>query len=222
MRQFARTDEAAEEVEEMAREIARIEAESRKESASLSDLRPKGRQARTRTAKVGLVRKRSKAQIARKDLVSTREATAKQIVEIERRISALSTSTTELTAKRDDLKSKTGSPEARFRMADRDSGKTPIYLELHSGANGDTLLVHSPGTSIEPGTKIPVAEALARGGYLVKLGKKLARSGSGRYVMLLVRPGTTESFHAAMDCLRRSRAPFAYEPIDKSWRLVFK
>ena len=75
---------------------------------------------------------------------------------------------------------------------------------------------------MEPGTKIPVTQALARGGYLVKLGKQLARSGSGRYVMLLVRPGTIESFHAATDCLTRLRAPFAHEPVDKGWSLRFE
>ncbi|MHC4198909.1 MAG: hypothetical protein ACYSU0_02895 [Planctomycetota bacterium] len=202
--------------------IARGSAKTKEVSARLSDLRPKGRQARTRTAKVGLVRKRSKAQIARRDLVAGKQATAGQVAEAQARVKGLETTSADLTAKRDNLRRRAESPEARFRTVDGDSGRKPVYLELHSGANGDTLLVHSPGTSVEPGTKIPVAQALARGGYLVDLGKQLARSGSARYVMLLVRPGTIESFHAATDRLTRLRAPFAHEPVDEGWSLKFE
>ena len=202
--------------------IARGNTKTREVSARLSDLRPKGRQARMRTAKVGLVRKRSKAQIARRDLVAGKQATAGQVAEAQARVKGLETTSADLTAKRDDLRRRAKSPEARFRTVDGDTGRAPVYLELHSGANWDTLVVHSPGTSMEPGTTMPVVQALARGGYLVKLGKQLARPRSGRYVMLLVRPGTTESFHAATDRLTRLRAPFAHEPVDKGWILKFE
>ncbi len=219
---LAQVSQARADISSARERIARGSAKTKEASARLSDLRPKGRRARTRTAKVGLVRKRSKAQIARRDLVAGKQATAGQVAEVETRVRALEATSADLTAKRDGLRQKAKSPEARFRTVDGDSGRSPVYLEIHSGANGDTLVVHSPGTSMEPGTKIPVAQALARGGYLLKLGKQLARSGSGRYVMLLVRPGTTESFQAATDRLTRLRAPFAHEPVDKGWSLTFE
>jgi len=219
---LARVSRERTEISAARERIARGSAKTKEMSARLSDLRPKALRARTRTAKVGLVRKRGKAQIARRDLVVGKQATAGQVAEAQARVKGLETTSADLTAKRDDLRRRAESPEARFRTVDGDSGRTPVYLEIHSGANGDTLMVHSPGTSVEPGTKIPVAQALARGGYLVKLGKQLARPRSGRYVMLLVRPGTTESFHAATDRLTKLRAPFAHEPVGKGWSLKFE
>lgn len=212
---LARVDKARDDISSAEKTIARGSRETRKASARLSDLRPESQRARSRAAKVGLVRKKEGARIARRDLASTKEATAKQIAETERRINELKATAADLTTERDDLQVKTKSPKVRFRLADEDSGRTPFYLELV----GRSLVVRSEGTTKKPGEKIRVAEAVAAGGYLERLAAELARPGGSRYAMLLVRPETADLFHAATDCLRRLRAPFAYEPVDTGWRL---
>lgn len=215
---LARVSTARDTISSAEKQTARGNFEVKKVSARLSGLRKKGREARSRSDKVVLVKARHKAQLARSDLSGSNAAIAKQITEVKKKVEELNATSADLTAQRDDLKLKAESPEVRFRLVEKDSGRTPVYLELV----GDSLVVRSEGTPKEPGAKIPVAEAVAAGGYLEKLAAKFARPGASRYAMLLVRPGTADSFHATTVRLRTLRVPFAYEPVEKGWDLKFE
>ncbi len=195
-----------------------IRAELAKESTGFANLRRKSAEASSRKEKVELVFDKRRAALSDKDLTNENEITANNIGEKTRQIKALKSSFSSLTAGRDDLKSKIDSPEVRFLQLDKDSGLTPVYLELAE----DFLKVLSEGTSKPSGTKVPTAKALGDGGYIEELAAELARPGGSRYVMLLVRPGAVGLFHAAKDKFQKWRAPCAYEPVDKNWQFVFE
>ena len=116
------------------------------------------------------------------------------------------------------LKKESERPVVRFRFGDDLAGRKPVLIELAK----DAVLVRSGGAPRPDEASVPSAEATARGGFFDKLAASLASPGTDRYAVLFVRPDAVDLYFAATEKLRRRRVPYAAEPVEQNWNLVFE
>ncbi len=195
-------------------EIARANDAMGRESTGLAELRAKGAEVRVRSDKAELFRTGRAAGEAKKKLGAERVAAAERVDRTSKRRAALSDDAAKLIKRRDEFRARAGTPEARFRLGEASAGREPLYIELLE----DRFVVHAA----DAGRSGPLAEATGEDGFFEEAAKELARPGSARYAVLLVRPGATAAFRAARESCRKWRAPFGCEPVDDDWRLVFE
>ena len=122
----------------------------------------------------------------------------------------------ELDAERRKLESKVNALKAKVSITGEGIEGEAFLIELAP----DLVKVHSEGLPIAKGTEENEAGAKGDGGLLERLAMELARPGTKRAAVLLIRPGAIELYNEAERRLRRRRVPLAREPVEAGWEIA--
>jgi len=188
------------------------------ESAGLADLVAKGRKDEIYVEKADLARIRHTKLAAHETTLTKWRASKTEVDSARSEKSDLSKQIDAAKKEIQTLKAEAERPVVRFRFGEDPEGRKPVLVEL----NADGVLVRSDGAPRPEGATVPKAEASAKAGFLDELAASLTRPGTARYAVLFVRPGAADLFFAATEKLRRRRAPYASEPVEGNWKLVFE
>lgn len=208
---------AREEASGFTRDAAGYELDAEKESGDLAGLAEDGEQAADFIEKVDLARVKQTTRLAFDSTLKTWQKSKADVDRVRSRVQALSQSITDATGELDVLKQKAGMPEVRILIGDDPDGRKPVVIELRKEA----AVVLTEGAPRGKDESIPAAEAAADGGFFDELAAAVARPGSAQYALLLVQPDAVGTFFEATERLRRQRAPYAAEPVEKNWKYVF-
>ncbi len=187
------------------------------ENAGLASLEARGGDAAIYVEKADLARVRHTKLSAHETTLTKWKASKEEVDSARTEKSDLTRQIDAAKKEIDTLKAEAERPVVRFRFGEDPEGRKPVLLEL----KGDGVLVRSGGAPRPEGVTVPKAEASAKAGFLDELAASLTRPGAGRYAVLFVRPEAVNLFFDATERLRKRRAPYASEPVESNWRLVF-
>jgi hypothetical protein len=187
------------------------------ENRGLADLVAKGSDDMTYVEKASLALLRNTKLAAHETIFTKWQASKTEVDTARKEKSELTKHINAAKKEIDDLQKEADRPVVRFLFGEDPQGRKPVLVELKA----DGVLVRSGGAPRPEGTTVPKVEASAKSGFLDRLAASLTRPGAGSYAVLFVRPGAEDLFFAATDRLRRRRAPYASEPVESNWKLVF-
>jgi hypothetical protein len=187
------------------------------EKVGLADLEAKGTDDKTYVEKAGLAMLRHSTRATHATTETRWRASKTEVDNAQREKTDLDLKITTARKEIGTLKKDADNPVVTFRFDGDSEGRKPVFLELTI----DSVLVHSDGAPLPKDAIIMKDDASGRAGFFEKLAASLTRPGANRYAVLLVQPEAVDLFFAATEKLRRRRAPYAAEPIEKDWTLVF-
>jgi hypothetical protein len=167
-------------------------------------------QARTRRdeaqalpTKITLARRMGAARTQVAQRTGTRDA-------LRRDIAALKKTEGDLTASIDEARRDAKSGVIRVTPGAALEGRTGVLVDLDVNA----IVVHADVSEVRQGERIPLARARGAQGVLGRVATAIGAPGSGRFAVLLVRPGALAAFREAAAQMTRCRAPFLAEPLE--------
>lgn len=193
-----------------------VQAKSQTRQA-IARFRRKARETRAIPAKLDDFRRKQDTERLRDREQTRRRQLVAEVALRQQETDKLQAKAAQLERQREELLDKSQTAEVTVTVSGEGSDRTPFYLELLQ----DKLIVRSSGLSLAEGTPIAKDDAMRPGGLLHQLAAELARPGSNRYALLLVRPGAARLYRIASGVFRRRRAPFTYEPVQASWQIQF-